>query len=442
VIGAQITDRAAAETFIAQGIEDEGEYTTTETETATIYESSTLFNPSFIITDDAIFLGSFENGLSRLVAPNADAVRLNITDDFNDTLAALPESDYSAVAYIDPADAIDVILDSASFELGQLENQLGMDLNLDNLSDAVGKWAVGLTILQDRVLTMDIAQRGEMMMAMEYAPINLGLLDLAPADTAFLISGNGIGSSIQMALDSLNHLDALLKEQGVLPIPDAGPFSNLGPDDLATFLTLSFEGSTGLDLQETLAWMNGDFAVYSGLSVSEGGLLGVAPQAGVALSTDNPSATAGLVSAIARMALESFSAATFEDGTLTVPLGALFSMPELGSLSMTSTDDYFLAGTTDAVNFALSGDGASLSQADAFAFDQSLFLPDTMALAYVNFAPLRGALASFAQANPNAIRRDDLEMSQAMLGLIDSMSITATVGDETSAARFTITLGE
>jgi hypothetical protein len=41
-------------------------------------------------------------------------------------------------------------------------------------------------------------------------------------------------------LDSLNHLDALLKEQGVLPIPDAGPFSNLGPDDLATFLTLSF----------------------------------------------------------------------------------------------------------------------------------------------------------------------------------------------------------
>jgi hypothetical protein len=317
-----------------------------------------------------------------------------------------------------------------------------MDLHLENLSNIVGKWAVGLTILQDRVLTMDIAQRGEMMMAMEYAPIDLGLLDLAPADTAFLISGNGIGSSIQMALDSLNHLDALLKEQGVLPIPDAGPFSNLGPDDLATFLTLSFEGSTGLDLQETLAWMNGDFAIYSGLSVSEGGLLGVAPQAGVALSTDNPSATADLVSAIARMALESFSAATFEDGTLTIPFGAVFSMPELGSFSITSSDDYFLAGTTDAVNFALSGDGASLSQADAFAFDQSLFLPDTMALAYVNFAPLRGALASFAQANPNAIRRDDLEMSQAMLGLIDSMSITATVGDETSAARFTITLGE
>jgi hypothetical protein len=109
---------------------------------------------------------------------------------------------------------------------------------------------------------------------------------------------------------------------------------------------------------------------------------------------------------------------------------------------MTSTDDYFLAGTTDAVNFALSGDGASLSEADAFTFDQSLFLPDTMALAYVNFAPLRGALASFAQANPTAINRRDLEMSQAMLELIDSMSITANTDGETSAARFTITLGE
>jgi hypothetical protein len=268
------------------------------------------------------------------------------------------------------------------------------------------------------------------------------LLELAPADTAFVFAGNGIGSSIQMALDSLYELDALLKEQGVLPIPDAGPFSNLGPDDLATFLTLSFEGSTGLDLQETLAWMNGDFALYSGLSVSEGGLLGVAPQAGFALATDNPSATAGLVSAIARMALESFSAATFEDGTLTVPFGALFSMPELGSISVTSTGDYFLAGTTDAVNFALSPDGASLSQADAFTFDQSLFLPDTMALAYVNIAPLRGALASFAQANPTAINRSDLEALQTALGLADSMSISAHSDGETSAARFTITLGE
>jgi hypothetical protein len=188
--------------------------------------------------------------------------------------------------------------------------------------------------------------------------------------------------------------------------------------------------------------MNGDFAVYSGLSVSEGGLLGVAPESGFVLTTDNPEATAGLVSAIARMAQESFSAATFEDGTLTVPLGALFSMPELGSLSMTSTDDYSHAGTTDTVNFALSPDGANLTEADAFAFDQSLFLPETIALAFVNITPLRGALASFAQANPRAIRRDELETLQATLGLIDSMSISANSDGETSAARFTITLGE
>jgi len=97
----------------------------------------------------------------------------------------------------------------------------------------------------------------------------------------------------------LERADDLLTQAGVLPLENAGPFNHFKLSHLAAFVRLSFEGTFQQDFEETLGWLNGDYALFGGpVTNTESRLssfLGFQMEEGFVLATDNPDATRELV---------------------------------------------------------------------------------------------------------------------------------------------------
>jgi hypothetical protein len=445
VMGATITDQAALNDFVGAVLEDalaNQYYQRIEREDGSILYQGTFFSsPSVLILEDAVFVGILDDEMRPLVLPGQDRVKLSLTSPFRDAMDALPEDHYNAVLYTDIVDGIRRF--GPMFTM-QLPPELQGMFDASEIADMLGQQAVGLVTLQDRSLVMDVVSTGDM--GMVSSPLDPDFLAHVPADTALLLQNNGLADQVRYLLGLLDKADDLLTDLGVYPLEDAGPFANLQLHHLGTFLKLSFEGSTGLDFDTTLDWMNGDHALFVSLPTGAepvfGFDMGFSVQSGLVMATDNPGETAAYVEALAGVAADMFTTATYEDGLVNIPLGDLISKPELGNIAVGSNQDVIAAGDRQAVEFALNPGDQSITSTPTFTFEQGVFLPETGFLAYIDLAPVRAALTAFYEANPDQVRTKEAAGLRSLLSMFDTASITATCDDTGGKIRFSLTLGE
>ncbi len=440
VIAVDITDMATADAFVnnslAEDIE-EGSYTREEQAGGNItYMPSYTGEAEFMVTEEVLFIGlDIER---NIVMPGDDLVNLGQTETFQSAVNALPEDAYNVLVYVDAAQAVDTLGTLAMF---MADPEMIEGIDFDAIAESAGQIAGGLVIVDGRSLVADFASTAEMMA--ESAPLDLALLDRVPADSALLIQDNGLGDVVLAVLDLLEMADTMLVEMGILPLEELGPLSPLGPADLATFIRLSFEGSTGVNLDDLLAAMNGDFAVYLRLPVFEGensllNMLGFNVENGMVMAIDDPELIAEYVAATADQVLDMFNNATFEDGTLVLPLGDLLSMPEIGAVAWVSDDSVLASGSLSSVEFALAPSGDSIRSTDTYAYESALFLPETSTVWYIDMVPVRRIFEAFVEANPDMVTVEDTVIANTLLSIFDTSSITAT----DTALRLTLTLGE
>jgi len=432
----QVADFEAAldyyDSLYAADVES-GDYVVIEQEDGSVlYEAQLSFLSDLLITEEVAVFGAADD----VLLPGADARRLNDDATFNETINALPEDTYNALVYINPQPGFTLAQQLLPLFLGADTPE---DLDLEAVGEVVGSQALGFTLLDERTLTMDYAQFGATTELAE-DPLDLAMLDYVPADAAFVIEAQGLGATLSGALAALYELDAFLVESDLTPPEAQQVLGFVGPGDLATFITLSLEGTYGIDLEETLQWLNGDFVLYLRPVLTEASPLGGTVESGWVVNTDNPEATADLVAATAELAQRQFDPATFEDDTLTVPFGAVISLPEFSRLVMTANDDVFAVGTGDTIERALDPDD-TITDTDAYAFESDLFLDDPSLLFYINVEPLREFTLTLLEDSGMA-NEDDLEAASALLNLLDSAAITTNRAERTSTARFTLTLSE
>lgn len=441
VIGATITDQAAANDLIAMLMEEAVEaqyYQVIEGDDGSIlYQGAFFSTPSILILKDALFIGILDDDLGPLVLPGQDKVKLAQTGAFGDAMDALPEDDYNIVLYLNLVDAIRRFGPMFTMELPP-ELQGLFDAN--DIATMLGQQVVGLTAIQGRSLVVDMVSTGETDMMVQ--PLDPNFLAHVPADTALLLHQNGLGDQVRYLLGLLDAADELLTDFGVYPLEDAGPFANLQLHHIGTFFQLSFEGTTGLDFDTTLDWMNGDHAMFVSLPTGAepifGMELGFDIVSGMVMATDNPGETSAFVQSLADMAADMYATASYDGGLLNISLGDLISMPELGNIAVGSNDSVIAAGNRSAVDFALKPGDASIMSTPTFMFEQGTFLPDANFLAYIDLAPVRAALTAFFEANPEEVRADEVAGMRSLLSMFDTASITAS-GD---AMRFSLTLGQ
>jgi len=440
-----IADRDAAAAFLeAELVADTGGfsyYDMIELEDGTLeFLSEYSIDPVVRLMEDKLLIGDAV-WLDELVGIATDGPALSESEDFAAATAALPQDDYNIIAYVDTEPIITVIADE--FEANPPQGF--PSINLGDYTEALGQVAVGFTILEGRSLTIDLANTGgELVAEMTATPIDLSLLERLSDQTSLVIQGSGLGGQVQKLIDGLYALDATLKEEGVLPIPDVSGFlADFGTDDIAAFLQLTIEGTYRIDLEETLAWMNGDTVLSAGARLDDASPVGVVPEFGLLMTTDNPDATAEFVENVTEHIANVFAPTTFEDGVGTIPLGALVSMPELASITLASNDDFLMFGTTDTVNFAIEPGDASVLDTDNYAYESGLFLEGTYTLFYINGAPLRDtANELIASGIIPDVSAEDAEIIDGLMRIFESSSITATLEDGVSRSRITLTLGE
>lgn len=399
---------------------------------------------SAALTEDALLLSENPANLELAVFPNEDAAKLTTHSGFQATINALPAGDYNIVAYVDLTGlmaGVRGMLDEALGDLG-----LPGDLGIQDLIDQVGYVGAGLTILNGRSLTADLALvPAEAQTGTVSAGVDQDLLARVPSNAALVILDDGLGDRISGLLGFVEQLSDMLEDSGAMDdiMRDApAPLRGLRLRHLVTFIRLSFRGTFGLDLDETLGWMNGSFALHLS-GISDGGNLVLNP--GFVLALDENARAGELVGAVAGLMTDSFTIATYENNVLTVP-AALYNRNADASRDflLAHTSDLLAAGTRSTVEFALDPSGNSLLDNPAFQDEQAIFLTDATAVWFINAQALRVTLIDFLRNSPlvrGQISRSDLELMDMVLSLPQSAAISAArTSGGAQLLRLTLTL--
>lgn len=424
---------------------EHGTMTLVELPGGVFYKAGFAFDPSILVTSNAVFIGTFGEDLDHaIVMPGADRVKLGLTEQFQDAVAALPQDDYSALVYLDMAEILRAL---GPMILQEMPSEAKRAIDLYALIDTIGQQAAGLSVANGRTLVLDIAHTA-VIDNFTPSPLDMAFLERVPADSFAVIQGNGLAGNVRMALAMLDKADSMLAKAGVLPLQDAGPLNTLRLGHMGVFARLAFEGTTGLDFDTTLEWLDGDYALFAGLPIGDektpiGQLLGFEMEYGFIITTNNPDETTRFVEVVAETAQEMFGTTRFEDGLITVPLGDIFSMPDMANVSLGSNDSVMAGGSSASVAFALTPtDGGAITGTPGFVYESAFFLPQTGALAYVDLAPIRAAFEAFVTANPRALYRQDAEDMRLLLSFFDTASMTAVYSETGGNIRVTLTLGE
>jgi hypothetical protein len=427
-----VRDFAAAETWLDAELLDEDSFLNYAKETrpdgSLHYQPGAAWGDPYVLTEEALFMGLVD----QAVLPGANIPRLSADVTFRQAGAALPEAGYNALVYLDTAEAITTLGAFAPMLLGPDMPRI----DFDEVAGVVGQFALGFTILGDRSLVLDVAQLSTA--ATRSSSLNRDFLRHVPQDTALLLQGRRLGKLLTKGIEGLYRLDALLVQMGAMPWPDAGPFANTGPGDLATFLRLSFEGTTGLDLLDTLPLLDGNFVAYMEIALTPEGF----PQTtnNWVLSVAGRDTAAILADSIARLATDIFAAATYEQGRLIVPLSSLLQVPVVTDLSLAAGDNLLAFGSPAAVDFALN-QGPDIRTGERFEAASALFLPDAAWLLYADAGQLRAVLDEIIASAPlDDFERRELEEMSLALGLLDTATISASRADGVHRARLTLTL--
>ncbi len=436
-----VVDQDLADAFVQSAIGDllqTEAITRTEEDGVILYEPALRFQPAFVITEDALLYGVLGNNFADVVLPGAEVPSLAQSEAFDLTLNTLPRTDYNIAAYVDLTNLLDLV---GSFLPLLVGPETGITLPPELLepgviSDAIGRFALGAVIISDRALVLDISTTGSAFTSINAPAVDLALLERVPASAGLLVQGSGLGDIGRAAIESIGLLEALIASTDPEALRDIEPFRL---SDAATFVRLSFEGTFGVEFNTAMNALNSDFVTYLTFDVNE-----QTSEASVGvnaiLRSRDADVTDVIVERVAGIFTDIFNPATFEDGVLNVPFGALVYDPAALSFSIATDGDLILVGDSGDVAF-MGGEtdgAATLTDLTVYGFESSLFLPGTTSVWLVNFPPF----ATVSAAMTEMLSGEDA-MNAAMAGMalsvFDSASITTAPTDGGTAIRLTLT---
>jgi hypothetical protein len=449
LIAVEITDRAGAETFFKEGFEHNNVEPDTRTEGGyTILEADEM-DDAFVAIGDAVMFVATEYEILPLEAP-AESLAANST--FADTIGLLPAGDYNISIFANLGETLGQMM-----EMQGMEDMPGMGALLPILEN-YPPFAVGLTILDARSLTIDMVMPYSAMMAqmaeMGYStdmprPVNPAFADRIPAGMPLVIHGTGLATQYRNQIANLK-LQAEAMGESDMEVFGYGLEQIEKMEEQITFFV---QGLTGLDFEdEVLPAIDGDFALYMGPKASLADakdmrdLLGELPlDFGLVLEVSDPDVSAALVKGITNavgMADEVTTSTETIGGTealvITVPPSRDLPFPI--EIIVAGNDDVFFIGTRDAARASLNPDGGLPSdpfyqEASAYLLDQPsyvLYLAGDGLLPLVNVVEMQGGRSG---------RRDAAQL-EAVLKLVSSASITASSQGDVGLIRAVLTLPE
>ncbi len=452
VFAFSVSDNAAAEAWLDSYFAAEIGTSMTKSEEAdgTLYAAESSFDASALLADGVLFY-ALAASLDTLVMPADDAVNLAQTSEFQDVVGALTENDYNALIYINGevlATEIAPLFEMMSQQSSSNMEAMGMMGigSLEDLAGMVGQQALGFTLIDGRSLVMDYAVAGDEM-ENEQAPVDLSILEHIPANTILAAVNDGAGDMVNQFFDALEMLDAMMAENGMTmsEMGDLPPaFDIINFHSLAVFIRQMYEGTTGLNLDDTLTLLNGTNALYVSIDPQEvRGVSVPVPSPGVLFMTDDADASAAYVEAMAGIVTDIFANATFEDGVLHLPANELgLVVPEeyqslvgLLDMELASGEGFIAFGRPATVQYALDPQGNNLTDIGTYEYESGLFLEDPTSVWLINVPPVIDPLINFLTESEMA-SESDIAMLESLLHIVATSSIT--ISDH--HARFTITL--
>ncbi|MEQ8677001.1 MAG: DUF3352 domain-containing protein [Aggregatilineales bacterium] len=447
VFALSVSDNAAAEAWANDYGTLVGWGVPVETEDGLFYDMRNNNNSAVLLADGVMFVG-LATALETVVMPGDDLVNLTQTSEFTDVIGALPEDDYNALVYIDGELLITEIAPFFEMMSGQSPGtieSMGMG-SIEDMAGMAGQQAMGLTLLEGRSLVMDYAIAGN---ETEYtqSPVDLSILEHIPADTILAAVNSGAGDMVNQFFVALEMLDQMMTENDMTmsemgDLPPALDIINF--NSLSVFIRQMYEGTTGLNLDETLDLLNGTNALYVSIDPQDvQGLTVPVPSPGVLFMTDDADASAAYVESMAGIVTDIFANATFEDGVLTLPANELgLVVPEefreivaLLDMQLASGDGMIVFGRPATVGYALDPQGANLTDIGTYEYESGLFLEDPTSVWLINVPPVIAPLIDFLTESGMATE-SDIEMLESLLQIVATSSITTSENN----ARFTITL--
>jgi hypothetical protein len=449
LVALSITDRAAAETFFDAALgtrrkQTEGDFTVYQ------FRGDGRSRNALALGNEVALIALNDPDILPTAAP---AAPLSAAPDFTGTLALLPEPDYNITLYLN--------LSGFFNAMTGVEGQFAMmDPNsaIFALLGAAPSQAWGFTILNDRSLTIDIAQpfggaylkrMEELGMAVEQpAPLDPQIAARIPANAALVIYGNDLGLLINSSLQNLQVQADLM-----------GPASGFSAADLRRGLAaarVAVRAATGLDLEtQLIPALSGNYALYAGLTAeaasaespmalmqggfpAEFGVLTEVTGDGVAAQI-----VTGLQDVVEAAAPENvtWEAVTLGDASgiqLTIEPDRSMDLPFPVELMLLATDNLLFFGTPGAAQASLAADGGLRADA-TFQAAEGLIVPSASQVWYMSGESL---LPLAILGGMNGSQRDADNLRAALEALLESGTISVSTAADVNYIRAVWTLPE
>jgi hypothetical protein len=469
LVAIAITDREVASNFVVQSYEmNETEVEIEEGRNYTLITPEVPSNAFFAVGDDVLLLSNERD----LLPLNSDFRSLGNDDEFNATLALLPDTDYNIVAALNLQDFVSQSYATMQSQAEMMGPSADLLTGLESLYKNYPRQVLGLTILNDTAMTVDLAQSAIDYSALEGSflgsfeamlnapPVDTEFAAVIPADAPFALQGTGFGNSVVSAIDAFAYVAELGYQQQMMMERQYGSMDdvpamveNFDAKDMRVFIDLAFAGMTGLNLQDdVLPNLNGTFTIFGRVLPSEATLY-TYDTALVFEVTDAAAMQAimdQLVDALTRYEADF----TYDDGVLVLPgiVRGFFPSSYQEDLAadpsfdllIALNDDIFAIGTRPAVEYALNPDGAGLASTEAYAAAGTLALEGSQQVGYLSFDNL-STLVSDVIGTMGAAMRDADDMGAAavvdVLDAFSSASYSARINDDgSSVVRFSLTV--
>jgi hypothetical protein len=448
MFAADITDREAAEAFFEDLIPAEADlsveripdYTlfTDDDGTGAIY----FGNEVLLITNDTALLPQ-------------DTIRsvLSESEDFNNSLNDLPETDYDAITYINLQEFF------SRLPLSEMDDdEAEIFAALASFYQSIGSQVWGATVLDGRSMTLDIVQQIAdpaayeaalgMPLPTEYMPVNFDFARFIPAGTPFVAMSTNLHQAYENMLLSLNTMANMQTDL----LPEGAPSPSEEIEQGLAQLEFAIRSATGLDLEDDiLSWMTGNYAFTLGFSPEiaeiqsiEDTLSEFPIDFGLLVEVTDPAAAQAVVDGMAQ-ALGTFSGSDFtlteeEIGDVTAQV---ITIPPSGSpfpieIIFGASDEVFAIATPRVAEAAFNP-SEGLTSDPAYMEMQEFVLDEPMSVFYLageGLTPLVNLLVI-----TDSVNAWDKDAITDVFRLLSSSSISTVIQEDgTTIIRMVLTL--
>jgi hypothetical protein len=435
-IALAITDEDAANAFLT-GLQNADRYTSESADDYTLYtpDSSMTSDPYYVVRDDVLLVTGDEALAEAGGVLDGDSLSDNPA--FGTALDLLPADGYSGIVYVDTPAIYSMALEDRSMSRMSASDEAAMGMVM-GLFDVIQPQAMGLTMLDDRTLALDVASpldadaAGPFILSTSSTPIDPAFAAHLPANAPFVVQGTDLYSNYQNALANLDVLVSMMPENDDFSAQDM---------ELALWGVGFFvRGLTGMEVEDALGWMTDDYAFTLGFSpaftdsTSIFAAMSSNPiEFGITIAAgDEGKAQAffdGLTRSLSGLPVEELQIAqdTLPGGTpaLTFTISSP-DMPFSIELVAALGDGVFSFGTPRTVTAAVEPQaGAGLDGEASYTEATSYLLEGTNVLMFLsssNLLPIARLMT--AEDNPESIREQGKQV-RAFLDLFSSASISS-----------------